>query len=107
MNTNEPMTQKQLDAIRERVDAATTLRRAMPGDWQRLAHHLSEDVDTLTAEVKRLQAMVKGLAQAWEEGHSWGWANAQDYIDAESPLDLGDRLTYALRTPNPYERGQS
>ena len=33
----QPMTQERLDAIQARADAVTTLRRAMPGDWQRLA----------------------------------------------------------------------
>lgn len=47
------------------------------------------------------------MARAWDEGHSWGWANAQDYIDAESPLDLGNRRTYKQRTPNPYDQEEA
>ena len=47
------------------------------------------------------------MARAWDAGHSWGWADAQDRIDAESPLDLGDRLTYALRAPNPHEQEEA
>lgn len=47
------------------------------------------------------------MARAGEEGHSWGWADAQDRIDAEHPTDLGDRLTYALRTPNTYEQEEA
>lgn len=74
MSTNEPMTQEQLDAIRERADSVTTIRPAMPGDWQRLALHLSEDADTLIAEVERLRAlttvdedMVERAARAFYE----------------------------------------
>ena len=74
MNTNNPMTQEQLDAIQGRADSVTTLRRAMPGDWQRLALHLSEDADTLIAEVERLRAlttvddaMVERAARAYFE----------------------------------------
>ena len=74
MSSNDPMTKEQLDAIQARADSVTTLRRAMPGDWQRLALHLSEDVDTLIAEVERLRAlttvdedMVERAARAYFE----------------------------------------
>lgn len=56
MSTNDPMTEKELDAIQVRADSVTTLRTASFNDWQELALHLSEDVDTLIAEVERLQA---------------------------------------------------
>lgn len=61
MSTNDPMTQEQLDAIRTRADSVTTLRRAMPGDWQRLALHLSEDAGTLIAEVERISQRNEDL----------------------------------------------
>lgn len=43
MSTNEPMTQEQLDAIRERLDCGTPT---------------TSDVDDLLAEVKRLRALT-------------------------------------------------
>ena len=81
MSANDPMTQEQLDAIQERADSVTMIRRAMPGDWQRLALLLSEDVDTLIAEVERLRArltvdedMVErathGVAAHWHDMHT-------------------------------------
>lgn len=57
MSTNEPMTQEQLDAIRERLDCGTPT---------------TEDVSNLLAEVERLRAltimnedMVERAAEAW------------------------------------------
>ena len=58
MSTNEPMTQEQLDAIKGRADAVTTLRTASFNDWQELALDLSERVDDLLAEVERLRALT-------------------------------------------------
>lgn len=74
MSTNDPMTEKELDAIQVRADSVTTLRTASFNDWQELALHLSEDVDALIAEVERLQArpavtddMVERAARAFYE----------------------------------------
>lgn len=58
ITTNEPMTQEQLDAIKGRADAVTTLRTASFNDWQELALDLSERVDDLLAEVERLRARL-------------------------------------------------
>lgn len=58
MGTNDPMTQEQLNAIQARADSVTTLRTASFNDWQELALLLSEDVDTLIAEVERLRARL-------------------------------------------------
>lgn len=56
--STKPMTQEQLDAIRERAGAVTTLRSADFSDWQELALDLSEHVDDLLAEVKRLRVLT-------------------------------------------------
>ena len=58
MSTNNPMTQEQLNAIKGRADAVTTLRTASFNDWQELALDLSERVDDLLAEVERLRALT-------------------------------------------------
>lgn len=58
MSTSKPMTQEQLDAIRGTAEVVTTLRTASFNDWQELALNLSECVDDLLAEVKRLRALT-------------------------------------------------
>lgn len=79
MSTNDPMTQEQLDAIRERLDCGTPT---------------TEDVSTLLAEVERLRArptvdedMVKRGSRAFYEYPTPG-------IDASLRTDW-DRLTKA------------
>lgn len=84
---HEPMSQEQLDAIRVRADSVTTLRRVMPGDWQRLAIHLSEDTDTLIAEVERLRALTT-VDKAMVERGAFALARRK----AEDPL-AGDRVS--------------
>lgn len=113
MTTNDPMTQERLDAIQALADVATTLRRAMPGDWQRLALHLSENVDTLTAEVKRLQAQAKDLARAWDEGAETAWRTTCEGWNGETAGEYTTRDGVApfreacAEIPNPYEQEQS
>ena len=99
MNTNEPMTQEQLDAIRERADKSTAfqLQLAVPGDTQRIALYHSDDVDALITEVERLRALTKDMARAWEEGYR---ARGADAIYIGLTGDPSD-------TPNPYEQDQS
>lgn len=91
MSTNEPMTQERLDAIQERADAVTTLRTASFNDWQELALLLSEDMDTLIAEVERLRAlttvdedMVKrathAIAAHWHDMHTGGSLGRQEAL---------------------------
>lgn len=38
-------------------------------------------------------------AEAWDEGHSWGWSDAQDAHDVRQHMDRAD---WHLSTPNPY-----
>ena len=38
-------------------------------------------------------------AEAWEEGHSWGWSDAQEAHDVRQEMD---RSEWRLCTPNPY-----
>ncbi|NDO78254.1 hypothetical protein GKZ75_08460 [Kocuria indica] len=120
MNTNEPMTREQLDAIRERADSATEGRwawqedavllawdgeeaswvldhgAAFPEDAEFIAH-AREDVPALLAEVERLRALIKDQARAWGEGYR---ARGADAIYTGLTGDPS-------ATPNPYEPGQS
>lgn len=77
MSTN-PMTQEQLDAIRERANAVTTLRSADFNDWQEIALDLSECVDDLLAEVKRLRTLTTVSDPMMERAtRAFGAATAQ------------------------------
>ena len=45
------------------------------------------------------------MALAWEHGHSWGWDDARTKARAEHGADIiGPRMTWRLRTANPYEQ---
>lgn len=96
MSTNEPMTQEQLDAIRERTEKATegpwdvegpaycgpldTLVVYPVEDGGALAYvqpswedaefiaHARQDVPALLAEVERLRAVIKDQSRAWDAG---------------------------------------
>lgn len=76
MSTNDPMTPKQLDAIRGRLDCGTPT---------------TEDVSTLITEVERLRAlptvtddMVKraahGIAAHWHDWHTNGSLGRQEAL---------------------------
>lgn len=60
-------------------------------------------VDAPLAEVMRIvEAEVrKAKAEAWDEGHSWGWSDAQDAHDVRQEMD---RTDWSLNTPNPYRQ---
>lgn len=96
MSTN-PMTREELDAIRARADAVTTLRTASFNDWQELALLLSEDVDTLIAEVERLRALTTvddAMVERAEKAHREtfnAWPVKRNLEDAE------DRRAAAMR----------
>ena len=122
MTTNNPMTREQLDAIRGRVNDATSGPWGCYGDG---AHevfdageysdgdrgevvaavidklsdavfiaHAREDIPALLAEVERLRALTKGQARAWAEGYL---ARGADAIYTS----LTDNPSY---TPNPYKQ---
>lgn len=42
-------------------------------------------------------------AKAWDEGHSWGWSDAQDAHDVRQEMSRQD---WPLCTPNPYRGGR-
>lgn len=94
MSTNESMTKRQLDAIKARADSVTTTRRAMPGDWQRRALLLSEDVDALVAEVERLRALITVPGVMMERVaraiHAEDETLGTPSWDDESEMDRGD-----------------
>lgn len=45
-------------------------------------------------------ARREGQADAWDEGHSWGWSDAQESHDVRQRMARAD---WPLCTPNPYE----
>lgn len=60
-------------------------------------------VEELEAEFDRFVARVRqeAKAEAWDEGHSWGWSDAQDAHDVRQVMDRAD---WSLKTPNPYRQ---
>lgn len=46
-------------------------------------------------------AIQAAKAEAWDEGHSWGWNDAQDAHDVRQVMDRAD---WPLKTPNPYRQ---
>ena len=68
------------------------------------------EADVRTAMLNRgfTEAQVSALlrelkAKAWDEGHSWGWSDAQDAHDVRQEMSRQD---WPLCTPNPYRGGQ-
>lgn len=43
-------------------------------------------------------------AEAWDEGHSWGWSDAQDAHDVRQEVG---REEWVHKTPNPYKEEES
>lgn len=59
--------------------------------------------EKLRAEFRRGLTCVRRDAAkvAWDEGHSWGWSDAQDAHDVRQAMDRAD---WPLSTPNPYRQ---
>lgn len=45
-------------------------------------------------------AIQAAKAEAWDEGHSWGWSDAQDAHDVRQFMDRAD---WPICTPNPHK----
>lgn len=71
--------------------------RDMGGWWP-------ETRELILALIHEHDAKVK--AAAWDEGHSWGWSDAQEAHDVRQEME---RSEWRLSTPNPYRalEGQS
>ena len=48
--------------------------------------------------------LLDAVAEAWDEGHSWGWSDAQDAHDVRQAMDRAD---WPLNTTNPYRQEQN
>lgn len=58
--------------------------------------------DYAAAILPIVEAEVRAAkAEAWDEGHSWGWSDAQDAHDVRQAMDRAD---WPLNTPNPYRK---
>lgn len=62
----------------------------------------------LAVQRQQMQASLgevirQAKADAWDEGHSWGWSDAQDAHDVRQEMSRQD---WPLCTPNPYRGGQ-
>ena len=60
-----------------------------------IGHEMARETTQASVAV----AFRKAQAIAWEEGHSWGWSDAQDAHDVRQIMGRAD---WPQRTPNPY-----
>lgn len=83
--------------LREQIENAILNER----HWSHL--HLTNAVLTVVEPYVREQQ-----AKAWEQGHSWGWADYEDHAAALT-LDLADMPSRAdaATMSNPYRKEQA
>lgn len=71
-----------------------------PPVWEDTPAHIQDVLREGASAI--LDAVADDLrAEAWGEGHSWGWSDAQDAHDVSQVMDRAD---WPLNTPNPYRQ---
>ena len=88
------------EARAERNQLAAVVEQARlycENQGDKFRHHAGRILDMLAASPADALREVK--ADAWDEGHSWGWSDAQDAHDVRQEMK---RSEWRLSTSNPY-----
>ena len=83
-------------ALQERIEAA--LIRATDDGADRAEEYAAAVLPIVAAEAQAASE------KAWDEGHSWGWSDAQEAHDTRQVMP---RSEWRLCTPNPYRTEQT
>ena len=85
------------------TDHAVTARERVARSWHDGSDHAADGVPfggPLCNCDQVAERMLPMLRDAWDEGHLWGWSDAQESHDVRQHMARAD---WPLCTPSPYK----